>query len=153
MEFKLTSPAFHHGSQIPSRYTCDGDDINPYLAIQGAPAAARSLALIMEDPDAPGGTLVHWLMWDISPEVKEIKEHTVPFGARQGVNSFEVDGYSGPCPPTGSHRYIFRLVALNTRPKLAETATREELERTMEGHIIATTELVGTYARTNQAPL
>lgn len=153
MEFKLTCPAFHHGSQIPSRYTCDGDDINPYLVIQGAPAAAKSLALIMDDPDAPGGTWVHWLLWDISPEIKEIREHTAPFGAKEGVNSWDRSGYGGPCPPSGTHRYFFRLFALDIRPKIAGSAVREELERAMEGHILATTELMGTYSRTNQAPM
>jgi Raf kinase inhibitor-like YbhB/YbcL family protein len=153
MEFKLTSPAFHHGSQIPSRYTCDGDDINPHLVIQGAPPAAKSLTMIVEDPDAPGGTFVHWLLWDIQPETKEIREHTAPFGSRQGLNSAGENGYIGPCPPSGSHRYIFRLFALDVRVKLDESATREELERAMEGHIMATTELLGTYARTNQAPM
>jgi Raf kinase inhibitor-like YbhB/YbcL family protein len=153
MALKLTCPAFHHGSQIPSRYTCDGENISPYLVIQGVPAATKSLALILDDPDAASGIWLHWLLWDISPEVREIREHTVPFGARQGINSWDKMGYGGPCPSSGSHRYFFRLFALDTRLKLVEPAARETLERAMEGHILATGELMGTYARTNQAPL
>lgn len=153
MEFKLTSPAIHHGARIPSKYTCDGDNINPHLVIQGAPVAAKSLALIMEDPDAPSGLWVHWLMWEISPETKEIREHSTPFGVRQGVNSWDQNGYGGPCPPSGAHRYFFRLYALDTRLKLADASDKASLERAMEGHILATTELMGTYARSNQAPL
>ena len=153
MEFKLTSPAFHHGSQIPSRYTCDGENINPHLVIQGAPPATKSLSLIMEDPDAPAGTWVHWLAWEISPETREIREHTTPFGSRQGLNSWEETGYGGPCPPSGSHRYYFRLFALDIRLKIPESSTRDELERAMEGHVLAMAELMGTYARSNQAPL
>ncbi len=153
MEFKLTSPAFNHGSQIPSKYTCDGDDISPHLVIHGIPSRAKSLALVMDDPDAPGGTFVHWVLWDIPPETKEIREHAVPFGAVEGTTSWGDSGYGGPRPPSGSHRYFFRLFALDARLHLPATAGREELEAAMAGHIVATTELMGTYARTNEAPL
>lgn len=153
MEFKLTSPAFNHGSQIPSKYTCDGDDINPHLVIQGVPSRAKSLALVMDDPDAPGGAFVHWVLWDIPPETKEVREHTAPFGAVEGTTSWGDSGYGGPRPPAGVHRYFFRLLALDVRLHLPATAGREELETAMAGHIVATTELMGTYARTNEAPL
>lgn len=153
MEFKLTSPAFNHGSQIPSKYTCDGENINPHLVIHGVPERAKSLALLMEDPDAPAGLWVHWVVWDISPETKEIREHTAPNGAWEGVNSGGEQGYTGPCPPPGIHRYFFRLFALDSRLKLPEESTKEELETAMVGHILATAELMGTYARTNEAPL
>lgn len=153
MEFTLTSPSFNHGSQIPSKYTCDGDNINPHLAIRGVPERAKSLALIMEDPDAPEGVAVHWLVWDISPETKEIRENTVPFGAGEGINCWGEPGYGGPCPSEGMHRYFFRLFALDVRFKLPSDSAREKLEAAMVGHIVATAELMGTYARTNEAPL
>ncbi len=153
MEFKLTSPAFSHGSQIPSKYTCDGEDINPHLVIQGVPSGTKSLALMVEDPDAPGGLFVHWVLWDIPPETKEIREHAATFGAVEGATNWGDGGYGGPCPPAGTHRYFFRLFALDTRLHLPASAGREELEAAMTGHIVATTELMGTYARTNEAPL
>ncbi len=153
MEFKLTSPAFNHGSQIPSKYTCDGDDINPHLVIQGVPDGTKSLALLVEDPDAADEVWAHWVVWDIPPETKEIRERTVPFGAVEGTTSWGDIGYGGPRPPAGTHRYFFRLFALDMRLHLPATATREELETAMTGHIVATTELMGTYARTNEAPL
>lgn len=153
MEFKLTSPAFNYGKQIPSKYTCDGENVNPHLIIHGVPAKTKSLALIVEDPDAPAGLWTHWLMWNISPEVKEIKEHTLPYGAQEGVNTNKEVGYDGPCPPSGTHRYFFRLFALDMKLVLEEGAERRELETAMEQHIVATAELMGTYSRTNEAPL
>lgn len=153
MEFKLTSPAFNHGSQIPSRYTCDGENINPHLIIHGVPANAKSLALLMEDPDAPAGLWIHWVMWNIPPETKEIREHTVPMKAEEGYNTSRQSGYDGPCPPSGTHRYFFRLFALDSKLNLAEAADKQMLETAMETHILATTELIGTYSRTNEAPL
>lgn len=153
MEFKLTSPAFGHGLQIPSKYTCDGEDINPHLMVHGVPEGTKALALVVEDPDAPGGLWVHWLAWNIPPETTEIREHTVPFGATEGRNSWGESGYGGPCPPSGTHRYIFRLYALSTKLALPAGAAGEELDAAMAGHVIATTELIGTYMRTNEAPL
>lgn len=153
MELKLTSPAFNHGMQIPSRYTCDGEDINPHLVIHGVPEGVKSLALVMEDPDAPGGLWVHWVTWDIPPDTREIREHTVPFGTEEGRNSWGESGYGGPCPPSGTHRYIFRLYALDTKLHLSGDAAKEKLEAAMEGHIMTTAELMGTYFRTNEAPI
>lgn len=153
MEMKLTSPAFNNGTQIPSKYTCDGGNMNPHLVIHGVPPQAKSLALIVEDPDAPNGLWVHWVMWNIPPETTEIKEHSAPFGAEQGLNTRGQQGYDGPCPPSGSHRYFFRLFALDIRPKLPSDADKDMLEDVMAQHILATAELMGTYMRTNQAPM
>jgi len=153
MDFKLTSPAFNHGSQIPSKYTCDGENVNPHLVIHGVPPQAKSLALVMEDPDAPAGLWIHWVMWNIPPEIKEIREHTVPMGAEEGYNTSGEGGYDGPCPPPGTHRYYFRLFALNVKIKLPSASDKQMLEAAMEQHILATTELMGTYSRTNEAPL
>lgn len=153
MEFKLTSPAFSHGAQIPSKYTCDGENINPHLHIHGVPAHTKSLALVMEDPDAPAGLWVHWVMWNIPPETLEIREHTAPKGAEEGLNTRKKSGYDGPCPPSGSHRYFLRLYALDIKLKLPPDTGKLLLERAMEQHILASTELMGTYSRTNEAPL
>jgi Raf kinase inhibitor-like YbhB/YbcL family protein len=153
MEFKLTSPAFAHGKQIPSKYTCDGENINPHLVIYGVPEQTKSLALIMEDPDAPEGLLVHWVAWAIPPDAKEIREHSAPFGTREGRNIWGKIGYDGPCPIAGTHRYFFRLYALDMKLDLPDDAGKEDLESAMTGHIVAMTELMGTYLRTNEAPL
>ena len=153
MELKLTSPAFNNGSQIPSKYTCDGENTNPHLVIHGVPPNTKSLALIVEDPDAPAGLWIHWVMWNISPEVKEIRERILPFGAEEGLNTNKQLGYDGPCPPSGTHRYLFRLFALDMKLKLPPESEKQALETAMAQHIIATTELMGTYSRTNEAPL
>lgn len=153
MELKLSSPAFNYGTLIPSKYTCDGDDINPPLAIHGVPADAKSLALVMDDPDAPARLWVHWVVWDFPPETSEIREHTLPHGAAQGINSWKKNAYGGPCPPSGTHRYFFRLYALDTKLHLPEQTHKDDLERAMEGHILATAELMGTYIRTVEGPL
>ncbi|MCM0084471.1 YbhB/YbcL family Raf kinase inhibitor-like protein [Geomonas sp. Red32] len=146
MEFKLTSSAFNNSTLIPSKYTCDGDNVNPYLAVHGVPAEAKSLALVVADPDAPSGLYIHWLLWNIPVEVKEI--HAV-----EGLNSNKSVGYEGPSPPSGTHRYFFRLYALDIKLHLEEGALRSDLIAAMEGHILATAELMGTYSRTNNAPV
>ena len=153
MEFKLTSPAFSNGAQIPSQYTCDGDNISPFLVIHGPPPHCKSLALIMADLDAPERDAVHWVLWNINPEVPEIREHSAPHGSAAGLNSAGRPGYRGPCPDTGIHRYLLRLFALDIKLKLADGATREELERAMEQHILATAELGCSYQRSNEAPV
>ncbi len=144
---KLTSPAFKHNGLIPSKYTCDGSDINPSLTIAGAPPGAKSLALIVDDPDAPAGTWVHWVIWNISPKTAEIGEDAVPSGATQGTNDFRRRGYGGPCPPSGTHRYFFKLYALDTVLDLGGSTTKAALERAMKGHIMEQTEMVGLYKR------
>jgi len=146
-EMKMTSPAFVHTKAIPSKYSCNGDDLNPPLSIEGVPLEAKSLALVMDDPDAPAGVWVHWVLWNIDPQTTRIDQGSVPAGARQGVNSWERTGYGGPCPPSGTHRYYFRLFALKERLELPSSATRKDLDRAMQGKILARCELLGLYAR------
>jgi len=144
---KITSPAFKHNEHVPAKYTCDGTDVNPALAIENVPAGAKSLALIVDDPDAPAGTWVHWVVWNISPDTREVKEHAVPAGASQGMNDFRKRNYGGPCPPSGTHRYFFKLYALDTVLNLGADSTKAALERAMQGHILAQAELIGLYKR------
>lgn len=158
---KLTSLAFQEGQFIPSKFTCDGDDINPGLIISDVPSNAKSLALIMDDPDAPRGTWVHWTVWDITPFTEEIEENNVPIRAPyepgtpgtpqpaiEGITDFGRSGYGGPCPPSGTHRYFFKLYALDTMLNLKQDATKKDLENAMKGHIIAQAQLIGLYKRT-----
>lgn len=152
MSIELTSPAFAHGEAIPARYSCDGDDISPPLQWQNVPAGTESLALIMDDPDAPRGTWVHWVLYDLPPETSELPENaamagSLPGGSSQGTNSWNRLGFGGPCPPSGTHRYFFKLYALDTQLDLAAGATKDQLLVAMEGHILGQGELVGTYAR------
>lgn len=152
MTIELTSPAFIQGEAIPAKYTCDGADISPPLQWQSLPDGTESLALIMDDPDAPRGTWVHWVLYDIPAATGELPENvapadTVPGGGSQGKSSWNRVGYGGPCPPSGAHRYFFKLYALDTVLNLAAGATKEELLSAMEGHILAQGELMGTYAR------
>jgi len=146
-ELKITSPAFAQRTAIPVRYTCDDQDINPPLLIDTVPNGAKSLALIVDDPDAPVGIWVHWVVWNIPPQTREIKENSLPAGAVQGLNDWKRNRYGGPCPPSGTHRYFFRLYALDTTLDLAPTTAKAALERAMQGHVIARGELMGTYRR------
>ena len=143
----LTSSEFSDHQAIPTRYTCDGDDHNPSLSVSDVPVEAKSLALVVDDPDAPKGTWLHWLVWNIPPETRAIAEDSVPPGAVQGLNDFGRIEYGGPCPGTGTHRYFFRLYALDTLLALPEGASYGDLEVNLRGHIIAEAELVGTYRR------
>ncbi len=145
---KLSSLSFKHNGSIPVKYTCDGKDINPPLTIENIPSNAKSLALIVDDPDAPAGTWVHWVLWNIGTATKEISENAVPTGALQGINDFRKHDYGGPCPPSGTHRYFFKLYALDVMLSLGPKTNKAELERAMKGHIIAQSELVGLYKRT-----
>jgi hypothetical protein len=144
---KLASSAFKQGENIPSQYTCDGANVNPPLQISDLPANTQSLALIMDDPDAPLGTWVHWTIWNIDPQTTEIKENSVPAGAIQGMTSFGRTGYGGPCPPSGSHHYFFKLYALDTKLDLTPNAGKDNLEQAMQNHILSYTELSGLYKR------
>jgi len=144
---KLISSAFKQGENIPSQYTCDGANVNPPLQISDLPANTQSLALIMDDPDAPIGTFIHWLVWNIDPQTTEIKENSVPSGATQGTTSFGHTGYGGPCPPSGSHHYFFKLYALDTMLDLTPNAGKDNLEQAMQNHILGHTELSGLYKR------
>lgn len=144
---KIESSAFKQGESIPSKYTCKGADINPPLNIADVPAAAKSLALIMDDPDAPVGTWVHWLVWNIRPQTTELNENTVPAATVQGKNSWGRSNYGGPCPPSGTHRYFFKLYALDALLSLSSSADKAQLEKTMKGHVLAQAELMGVYSK------
>ena len=142
---KITSPAFSTGGAIPAKYTCDGADVSPALAIAAVPAGTASLALIMDDPDAPMGTWVHWVVWNIPAQTREIPENGLPSGTAQGKTSWNRNKYGGPCPPSGTHRYFFKFFALDTQLKLGDATTISDLEKAMKGHILAKGELMGTY--------
>ncbi len=144
---KISSPAFEANQTIPSKYTCDGENINPPLQIYDVPAGAKSLVLISDDPDAPMGTWVHWTVWNILPETKEIGENSAPVGAVEGMTSFGNNGYGGPCPPSGTHRYFFKLYALDTILDLPQFAKAADVEKAMVGHILDKAELIGLYKR------
>lgn len=144
---KLTTEAFTEGGSIPSRFTCQGRETSPPLAIEGVPGEAKSLALIVDDPDAPGGTWTHWLVWNIDPGTSRIWEGSVPRGAEQGMNSRQRQGYDAPCPPSGQHRYYFRIYALSQRLTLPPKSARADLERAMEGKVLAQGELMGVYRK------
>jgi Raf kinase inhibitor-like YbhB/YbcL family protein len=144
---KITSMAFEQGQPIPSKYTCDGENINPPLEILDVPEGTKSLALISDDPDAPAGTWTHWLVWNINPETGIISENSVPAEAVEGTTSFGKPGYGGPCPPSGEHQYFFRLYALDTVLDLDPGADSAQLEAAMQGHILEQTEVMGVYSR------
>ncbi len=144
---EIKSPEFKNGGPIPVKFTCDGEDISPPLAISGVPGGAKSLALIMDDPDAPGGTWVHWVVWNIEPDTDEIGEGELPFSSAEGVTSAKTRGDHGPCPPQGKHRYFFKLFALDTALEISEDTDRGGLEEAMKGHVMAEAELMGIYER------
>ncbi len=150
---QLSSTAFQEGAPIPAKYTCDDRNVSPPLKWTGVPPGAKSLALIADDPDAPGGTWVHWVLYDLPPNTSEIPEAApkgqyLPGGARQGLNDFKHLGYGGPCPPPGKpHRYYFTLYALDSSLELKPGAARKELENAMGKHILAQAQLMGTYQR------
>ena len=146
-EMTISSPAFEHNDSIPAKYTCDGEDVNPPLRVKNVPAGARSLALVVDDPDAPRGMWVHWVVWNIDPRTEEIPEDTVPKGSVQGINDFEKRDYGGPCPPSGTHRYFFKLYALDTLLNFSSDAGKAGLEKAMQGHAITQAEIVGLYKR------
>jgi len=144
---EILSLAFKSSELIPGKYTCDGEDINPPLQIKNMPDGTKSLALIIDDPDAPRGVWTHWLVWNINPEIKEISENFVPNGAIQGTTSFRKVGYDGPCPPSGIHRYFFKVYALDIMLNLPFSADALQLETIMKGHILGNAELMGKYGR------
>jgi Raf kinase inhibitor-like YbhB/YbcL family protein len=144
---QITSASFENNKAIPSRYTCDGTDINPPLAFSKVPAEAKSLALIVDDPDAPVGDWVHWTLWNIDPKTTEIAENTVPVGAIQGTTDSGKPGWGGPCPPSGTHRYQFKIYALDTVISLPTTAKKADIEKAMQRHILDQAMLIGLYKR------
>ncbi len=141
----IRSPEFEQNDSIPSKFTCQGEDINPRLEFEDVPEGTRSLALIMDDPDAPGGTWLHWLVYDIPPDKRVIEENSVP--GKEGMNSFRKKDYGGPCPPSGEHRYFFRAYALDDMLELEEETSRQEMEEAMEGHILEQCQLMGRYSK------
>ena len=152
MTFQLTSPAFAPGTEIPLKYTCDGEDFSPPLAWSDPPAGTQSFALICDDPDAPGRTWVHWVRYNIPAEARSLAEAQpsdarLPDGSLNGTNSWKRLGYGGPCPPRGVHHYYFKLYALDTVLELEPGATKEQLLGKMVTHILTDTELMGTYQR------
>jgi Raf kinase inhibitor-like YbhB/YbcL family protein len=152
-QIQLTSPAFGHGSRIPDAYTCEGEDVSPPLRWSGCPVEARSLALVCDDPDAPRGTWVHWVLFNLPREAVELAQgvpavQELPSGARQGRNDSGRIGYMGPCPPPGKpHRYFFRIYAVDITLSLAAGVTKAELERALDQHILGQGTLMGVYQR------
>jgi Raf kinase inhibitor-like YbhB/YbcL family protein len=148
MNLSLESPAFHNNSPIPQQYSCDGKDVSPAFSWQHPPANTKSYVLIVDDPDAPGGDWVHWLLFNIPAQVHSLPESAaIPAGAVSGRNSWGSTGYRGPCPPSGTHRYFFKLYALDTVLNLDSTASKQTVMTAMKGHILETSELMGSYTR------
>ncbi len=152
MSLVLSSPEFQDGQPIPTRYTCDGENISVPLQWSDAPANSRTFALIVDDPDAPSGTYTHWVLYNMPATVHSLAEHvstqaTLADGSMNGMNSARKSGYTGPCPPGGTHHYHFKLYALDATLTLKPGATKDQLSSAMQGHIVAQTELIGTYRR------
>ncbi len=152
MEIKITSSAFEDGGLIPAKYTCDGADVSPPLQWDAVPEGTKSIALICDDPDAPMGTWVHWVLFNLPAEINQLAENIpadkiLPNGARQGVSDFGRVGYGGPCPPGGTHRYFFKIYALDTEVSLQAGADKRQLLKAMEGHILSQGQLIGKYKR------
>lgn len=153
MAFQISTAAFSPGEAIPRKFTCDGPDVSPNLAWTDPPASTQSFALIMDDPDAPVGTWVHWVLYDLPPDARGLpeslaKQDQLPNGARQGRNDFGKIGYGGPCPPPGKpHRYFFKLYALDAKLNLKSGASKADTERAMKDRILAQSELMGRYTR------
>jgi Raf kinase inhibitor-like YbhB/YbcL family protein len=144
-ELKVKSPVFESNKPIPKKYSCDGNDVNPPLSIEGTPKEAKTLALIIDDPDAPNGTFDHWIVWNIPASTSKIGENTVP--GKEGMNSAKQPSYMGPCPPGGTHRYFFKVYALDVELNLGISSRKKDVEKAMQGHILAKGELVGLYSR------
>lgn len=152
MSITIKSSAFNEGEPIPKKFTCDGEDISPELSWDGAPEGTKTFALINDDPDAPGKTWVHWVLFNIPGSATSLPENMptdkeLSDGSRQGTNDFRKIGYGGPCPPGGTHRYYFKLYAIDTELTLKPGALKQELLAAMKGHILDEGRLMGTYAR------
>jgi Raf kinase inhibitor-like YbhB/YbcL family protein len=153
MEFKITSQAFSASQKIPPKYTCDGEDVSPDLEWSGAPANTKSFALIVDDPDAPSGSFNHWVLYGLAGNISKLPEGlprqpevTEPV-CKQGISDFGRPGYGGPCPPSGAHRYFFKLYALDTELSLSPKFRKRDLDNAIKGHVLAHAELMGTYQR------
>jgi Raf kinase inhibitor-like YbhB/YbcL family protein len=150
--FALKSAAFAPNAAIPSQHTCDGQDTSPPLEWSGEPGGAKSFALVMHDPDAPAGDWLHWVVWNIPSSAHALpanvaKKEALPDGTQQGSTDFHKPGYGGPCPPSGTHHYVFELHALDARLTLPANASRSQIEKEIQGHLLATAQLIGTYQR------
>lgn len=146
-KMKIESKAFREKEKIPDKYTANGEDINPPLEIKNIPENTKSLALIVDDPDAPVGCWVHWLVWNIKPTTNTISQDSVPEGSIQGINDFKKNNYGGPNPPSGTHRYFFKIYALDTILNLDKNSNKEDLLKEMENHIIDQAQLIGLYSK------
>ncbi len=144
---KVSSTAFGNNERIPQKYTCDGENINPPLNVLGIPQGAKTVVLIMDDPDAPAGTWVHWTVWNIEPQVLEIGEGSAPQGGVEGLTSFGKPGYGGPCPHSGTHRYFFKVYALDVKLDIPPSSDKSVLEKTMTDHVMDKAEIIGLYSR------
>lgn len=148
---KIQSTAFKEGEKIPSKFTCDGENVSPELSWNDFPESTKTFALIVDDPDAPGGTFVHWVVYNIPSNVTSFPEETtsnnLPVGAKQGTNHFGDNDYGGPCPPAGTHRYYFKLYALDSEIQLKAGAGKRDLLKAIEGHKVAEAQLMGKYER------
>ncbi len=153
MALKIASPAFDDGRTVPRRYTCDGDDISPPLEWSGAPTGTKSVVLIVHDPDAPGRDWVHWVVFNLPPDSIGLAEgvggNDLPAGTLEGLNDWKKPGYGGPCPPSGRHRYVFRLYALDCLLAGLTRPTKRDVEKAMQGHVLGQDELVGVYRRSD----
>ena len=144
---KVTSSSFVDNSFISSKYTCKGENINPPILISDVSEDAKSLVLIVDDPDAPGGTFIHWILWNINPKTTEIKENSIPDGASSGKNDFGIVKYQGPCPPSGTHRYFFTIYALDATLNISHPANRMEINKAMKNHVIGQGQLMAKYSK------
>jgi Raf kinase inhibitor-like YbhB/YbcL family protein len=145
-KMKITSPAFQQGGNIPPKFSCDGGNTSPPLQFSNVPLAAKSLVLIVDDSDAPSGSFTHWAIWNISPQTTAIAEGSAPKGV-PGTNDFGRSGYGAPCPPSGAHRYNFKVFALDRQLDLPSGARRGQLDAAIKGHVLAESELMGRYSR------
>ncbi|MBU1074717.1 YbhB/YbcL family Raf kinase inhibitor-like protein [Patescibacteria group bacterium] len=143
---EISSSEFLNNGMMPSKYTCDGENISPPLRVSEIPNSAKSLAIINDDPDAPAGDWVHWVVWNIDPDTMDIVENCVMEGAVEGKNDFGDNAYGGPCPPSGTHRYFFKVYALDTRIDLDKAHGKKELEEAIKGHVLEQAHLIGLYA-------
>lgn len=144
--FQLTSNSFTKNSKIPSKYTCDGENVSPQLTIMGTPPPTKSLVIIVDDPDSPSGQFIHWILYNLTPDNTTISEGSIPSGSQEGMNSFGNKGYGGPCPHQGLHHYVFTLFALNIRLELNNPSIKE-LQSAIKGNIIEEARLIGLYQR------
>jgi hypothetical protein len=145
-DMKIMSPAFPNGGSIPAKFSHQGGNSNPSLKIEGVPANAKSLVVMVDDPDAPSGLFTHWLVWNIDPKTTAIAERNVPKGSVEGTNDFGESGYGGPQPPSGTHRYFFKIFALDRTLDLSAGAKRREVDKAMKGHVIARAELMARFS-------